>query len=91
MTITENSNLKIYVFTADWCSHCHLIKRELANFDYNINFLDIDEHEALADEFNVFSLPTVILTNENRDILYWGNENTTKDILKQEIKKHIAE
>ena len=63
-TISENSAVFVD-FYADWCGPCKMvgpIVEELADEYPNITFLkvNVDENEALAHEFGIMSIPTLI-------------------------------
>ena len=51
-------------FSATWCGPCKQFKpimKELASEGYDITFIDIDENEGLARQYNVRSVPTTII------------------------------
>lgn len=57
-------------FSADWCGPCEVQKeivKDLAedNEDLVIDKIDIDEHSDVANEYEVRSIPTLILGYEN--------------------------
>lgn len=66
--------LKILYFGAEFCSSCKALKpiveKEAPTKGYELKYCDIDSDEGaiMAEDFNVRSLPTIILVDEQ------GNE-----------------
>ena len=59
-------------FNADWCGPCRMLKpmlEELAEErnDYKIVSINIDKEEELADQFNVSSIPCVIVFKDGKE------------------------
>ncbi len=51
-------------FSAVWCGPCKAFKpimQEIANDGYQVAFMDIDVHKDLAEEYNVRSVPTLVI------------------------------
>ncbi len=51
-------------FSATWCGPCKTFKpimQELASEGYSVQILDIDQNKALAQQYNVRSVPTTII------------------------------
>lgn len=62
---------KIIYFTAGWCGPCRMfgpIIDELKGEGLNIEKVDVDSRPDLAGRYNVRTIPTLVLVNEN------GNE-----------------
>lgn len=57
---------KILRFTASWCQPCKAMAKNLesANLDLPIEVVDIDVHDDLAIEYNIRSVPTLVLIDE---------------------------
>ena len=54
-------------FTATWCGPCQRFKpimQELASEGYQVATLDIDVHKDLAEQYNVRSVPTVVIEDK---------------------------
>jgi thioredoxin len=72
---TINSNKTVLVdFWATWCGPCRALAPtivELAN-EYNgkvlIGKLDVDANPATAEKFQVFSIPTMILFKDGKEV-----------------------
>ncbi len=51
-------------FSATWCGPCKTFKpimQELTSEGYSVQILDIDQNKALAQQYNVRSVPTTII------------------------------
>ena len=51
-------------FTATWCGPCKAFKpvmNEVLNEGHSVQILDVDENKALAQQYNVRSVPTTII------------------------------
>lgn len=63
----ENENFKEVIgegvwvvdFYADWCGPCKMLAPILEELDANVLKVNVDEHEDLATQFGVMSIPTV--------------------------------
>lgn len=64
------TGLTLVDFWADWCGPCHMLEPVLEeleeDFDGQVEFasLDVEEQQNLAQEYNVMSIPTLILFKE---------------------------
>lgn len=52
----------IYLFGADWCANCKLVKPMLGNIDYKYIDVDSDEGINLTAKYGIRGLPTLINT-----------------------------
>ena len=58
-------------FTATWCGPCQRFKpimQEVANEGHSVQFIDIDSQGALARQYNVRSVPTVIIEQNGSEV-----------------------
>ena len=58
-------------FTATWCGPCQRFKpimEEVANEGHSVEFIDIDSQEDLARQYNVRSVPTVVIEQNGSEI-----------------------
>lgn len=64
--------MKIMKFGAPWCGPCRVqdkILNEMVDEGYNVEFINVDEHEELADKFGVSNVPSIIiLDDENNEV-----------------------
>ena len=58
-------------FTATWCGPCQRFKpimQEVANEGHSVQFIDIDSQEDLARQYNVRSVPTVVIEQNGSEV-----------------------
>ena len=58
-------------FTATWCGPCQRFKpimQELVSEGYQVATLDIDVHKDLAEQYNVRSVPTVVIEENGNEV-----------------------
>ena len=58
-------------FSATWCGPCQRFKpiiQELASEGYHVATLDIDVHKDLAEQYNVRSVPTVVIEENGVEV-----------------------
>jgi len=61
----------IKYFTATWCGPCKKFKpimNEIASEGHSVQFIDIDSQGALAQQYNVRSVPTVIIESDGSEV-----------------------
>ncbi len=69
-----NSTTKVLVdFNADWCGPCKMLKPiidELAEekTDIKIVSINIDDEDELSEEYNVSSIPCLVLFDQGKEI-----------------------
>lgn len=69
----ETKGLVLVDFYADWCGPCRMvgpIVEDLSNHMQGVNFrkLNVDEENALAGQFGVHSIPTLILFKDGKEV-----------------------
>ena len=61
----------IKYFTAKWCGPCQSFKpvmNEIANEGYSVQFIDIDQSSSVAEQYNVRSVPTVVIEENGVEV-----------------------
>jgi thioredoxin 1 len=61
---------KILRFTASWCGPCKMLSKTLEQIktDVPIEVIDIDENSELATEYNIRSVPTLVIVKDEKEI-----------------------
>ncbi|QBX32799.1 hypothetical protein Asfd1_173 [Aeromonas phage Asfd_1] len=52
----------IYLFGAEWCANCKMVKPMLANIEYQYIDVDSDDGVYLTGKYGIRSLPTLLNT-----------------------------
>lgn len=59
-------------FYATWCGPCKMLSLVLEKIEkeqiINIEKIDVDESKKLASEFKIYSVPTLILVENNKEV-----------------------
>ena len=58
-------------FTATWCGPCKVFKpvmNEIKNEGYSVQFIDVDENQALMQQLNVRAVPTTIIEENGVEV-----------------------
>ena len=61
----------IKYFSATWCGPSQTFKpvmNEIASEGYSVQFIDIDQSSALAESYNVRSVPTVVIEENGSEV-----------------------
>ena len=69
-TAANHKNKKlIIIFTADWCPFCKTLKNDIdiiqAHSQHIICLIDTDKHRDLVSQYNIKTLPTSIILDNN--------------------------
>lgn len=69
-----NSKVPVLVdFNADWCGPCRMLRPILDNLaqekeDIKIVSIDVDEEDELAEEYQVSSIPCLVVIKDGKEI-----------------------
>ena len=58
-------------FSATWCGPCQTFKpimNEIAGEGYSVQFIDIDQSSSVAEQYNVRSVPTVVIEENGIEV-----------------------
>ena len=58
-------------FSATWCGPCKSFKpvmNEIASEGHSVQFIDVDESPDLAQQYNVRSVPTVVIEENGSEV-----------------------
>ena len=61
----------IKYFSATWCGPCQTFKpvmNEIASEGYSVQFIDIDQSSAMAEQYNVRSVPPVVIEENGSEV-----------------------
>ena len=61
----------IKYFSAKWCGPCRTFKpimNEIAGEGYSVEFIDIDQEQNKAQQYNVRSIPTVVIEENGVEV-----------------------
>ena len=61
----------IKYFTATWCGPCKVFKSvitEIASEGHSVEFIDVDQEQNKAQQYNVRSIPTVVIEENGVEV-----------------------
>ena len=80
----------ILYFTATWCGPCKMFKPTVqavsSELGVGINYIDVDQQRDLAQQYNVSSVPTIIVEN-NGNVIYRNSGVMSKPQLTQVLNQ----
>lgn len=71
-------------FTAEWCNPCARTRpfaEELVSDGYPIKFIDADSEVDMIKNFNIRSIPTFVLIEDNVEVKRMNGAKTKKELL----------
>lgn len=81
--VDDSKEADFYIFYTTWCPYCKTARETLDQYkvenktinNVKINYLEVnaEEHEDLADKYNVESYPTLVLDYDGKKVLYDAN------------------
>ena len=87
--------IKVLDFTGKWCSSCIILDKMMESeiipaYKNKVKFIkvDIEEDENLTKQYEILSVPTLILLKDNREI-WRKSSSVTKDEIIKELNKAI--
>lgn len=75
---------KLLLFSSESCGICHSIKPKIEKiseeFQISLEVVDIQKNPELSTKFLVFSVPTVLIIDEDREINRWAGVFSIEEI-----------
>ncbi|MGM0219345.1 thioredoxin family protein [Enterococcus sp. AZ126] len=70
----------VFFFTADWCGDCRFIKPVMPEIEAEFpefRFIEVDRDKfmELASEWNIFGIPSFVVTNQGKELGRLVNKN----------------
>lgn len=61
---------KILKFAASWCQPCKMLSKTIAGMEIEtpIEEIDIDEQEELAIQYQIRSVPTLVMLDDDKEV-----------------------
>ena len=89
--VIKSNKTVLIDFNADWCGPCRMLApvlEELSESKDNIKFvsINVDEFEEIAKEYNVFSIPCLVLIKDGKEV-----NRSVGLISKSELEEFIGE
>lgn len=83
---------KILRFTASWCGPCETLTFRLANIKFSIPMetIDIDQHPDKATQYNVKTVPTLIIIDEDKEVDRIIGLHTAS-VIQKWVRVHVEE
>ncbi|WP_026830019.1 thioredoxin family protein [Exiguobacterium antarcticum] len=75
----------VFLFSANWCPDCRFLdpfmpEMEQTFSEFNFYYVDRDEHLEIAQEMNIFGIPSFVAYRENEETgRYVGKERKTPE------------
>lgn len=94
--VNSNSQPKVLLFTADWCTYCHKIKPSfdtLANdYDGNADFyvVNFDGVEQTRNSYDVKYIPTMIFIQDGKEVdrvVGYAKESTLRTVFERNLSE----
>lgn len=73
--------MRLLKFEADWCQPCKTQAKLMEGMEYEAIDVETREGAALASKYGVRSLPTIILVDDQGDILQRSSGITSREVL----------
>jgi thioredoxin 1 len=66
--------MRILYFTAEWCGPCKtfkpIVQQVMSETGTNVQFIDVDQDKTTTSTYQVTSVPTIMMVNDNGIIAY---------------------
>ena len=73
---------RIIRFTASWCGPCKMLAKTLEEVDTKlpIEVIDVDENTAIATDFGIRGVPTMVMLSENTEMKRLVGNKSKKEL-----------
>lgn len=80
--------MNILKFFGSWCNPCKALSKSLEDAGIEHQSIDVDENEELTEKYNVMSVPTIVILDEDDNEIGRFIGSRTKEQLLEELKKY---
>ena len=80
--------MNILKFFGSWCNPCKALSKNLEDAGIEHKSIDVDENEELTEKYNVMSVPTIVVIDEDDNEVGRFIGSLTKEQLLKELKKY---
>ena len=80
--------MNILKFFGSWCNPCKALSKSLKDAGIEHKSIDVDENEELTEKYNVMSVPTIVVLDEDDNEVGRFIGSRTKEQLLKELKKY---
>lgn len=83
--VLKNDGKVLVDFNARWCGPCRMLSPiidEIAEEGYNVVSVDIDDEGMLAEEYNIFSIPCLVVFEKGKEVKRNVGFMPKEDVLK---------
>lgn len=80
--------MNILKFFGSWCNPCKDLSKNLEDAGIEHKSIDVDENEELTEKYNVMSVPTIVVLDEDDNEVGRFIGSRTKEQLLKELKKY---
>lgn len=80
--------MNILKFFGSWCNPCKVLSKNLEDAGIEHKSIDVDENKELTEKYNVMSVPTIVVLDEDDNEVGRFIGSLTKEQLLKELKKY---
>ena len=80
--------MNILKFFGSWCNPCKALSKNLEDAGIEHKSIDVDENEELTEKYNVMSVPTIVVLDEDDNEVGRFIGSRTKEQLLEEWKRY---
>ena len=80
--------MNILKFFGSWCNPCKALSKNLEDAGIEHKSIDVDENEELTEKYNVMSVPTIVVLDEDDNEVGRFVGTRTKEQLLDELKNY---